>query len=338
MRELPWKENWEPSYRITIGVKPVTDIYTHQETVTVPKSLQDPKLVEGTEVKPAYSKYMSNIVEDGFDRKGFSFSFDTTNALSQNGSDTENSTLELWNVDEEVADMLTSGRAVVSIEAGYQQKVMQFYYGDVVKVRTRKENEGIVHIIKCATAAFAAKNTMVNLNYSEELSEKDVLIDMAGRFAGNSVITTGLNDLNGTYRTGGRTFIGSLVTNLDKQVSKNSVYYAHIRGSLILVPYRLKGEDYNNFVKTNYTLSPESIIDIEDTTDKAGVSDEDEKSKMREVTLNTFFLPVDVGQAVTIPDADFASRFKGTYLVKATRFILSTVTNTWVTVLKLEAV
>ncbi|AUR93498.1 hypothetical protein NVP1187O_185 [Vibrio phage 1.187.O._10N.286.49.F1] len=337
MEQLPWTENWEPSYRITVGVKPVVDSYTADELVAIPTSLQRSDIQQGVETKPAYSKFISNLVDDGFDRDGYSFTFDGNNALSPNGSDSENSTLELWNINSEFSDILNTEGAVIIIEAGYQQKVVQFYSGDVVSVKTRKSSEGTAHIIKCATNAQSAKNTIVNLRYSEDISERDVIIDMAGRFSGTAIGTVGLNDLNDRYRTGGRTFVGSLVTNFDKIMSKHNLSYAHINGKIVLVPYRIKGQDYETFVKTNYTLSLDSIIEIEDTSDKAGSGSADEKSKLREVTLNTFFLPVELGQVVTIPDSDFTKIYRGTYLVKANRYLLDTVSGTWLSVLKLEA-
>lgn len=337
MKELPWKENWEPSYRITVGVKPEVDSYTQQELTTIPQLLQRKELVQGVETKPAYSKFISNLVEDGYDRKGYSFSFDGSNSLSKNGSDSENSTLELWNINQEFIDIISTEGAVVLIEAGYQQKVVQFYVGDIVSVRTRRDREGTVHIIKCAAAAHAAKNTVVNLNYPEDVSEKDVIIDMAGRFSGTAIGTVGLEDVKDRYRTGGRTLVGSLVTNFDKIMAKHNLSYAHLNGKIVIVPYRLKGQDYSDFIKTNFTLPLDTIIEIEDTTDKAATGSKDVKAKQRELTLNTFFLPVELGQCVTIPDNDLTKDYKGTYLVKANRSLLDTVSNTWVSVLKLES-
>lgn len=337
MKELPWKENWEPSYRITVGVKPEIDTYTQQELSVIPSSVLRRSLVTGVETKPSYSKFISNLVEDGYNRRGYSFSFDGSNALSKNGSDSENSTLELWNINQEFIDIITNERAVIIIEAGYQQKVVQFYAGDVVSVKTRKDREGVVHIIKCATNAHAAKNTIVNLNYPEDVSERDVIIDMAGRFSGTAIGTVGLEDVKDRYRTGGRTFVGSLVTNFDKIMAKHNLSYSHINGKIVIVPYRLKGQDYTNFIKTNFILPLDAIIEIEDTTDKAATGDKDSNIKLRELTLNTFFLPVEVGQCVTVPDDDTTKEYKGTYMVKANRFILDTVSNTWVSVLKLES-
>lgn len=337
MTKLPWTENWEPSYRITVGVKPEVDSYTQEELTTIPKKLQRRELVQGVETKPAYSKFISNLVNDGYDRKGYSFSFDGSNSLSKNGSDSENSTLELWNINQEVIDIITTEGAVIIIEAGYQQKVVQFYVGDIVSVKTRKDREGVVHIIKCAASAQAAKNTVINLNYPEDVSERDVIIDMAGRFSGAAIGTVGLEEVKDRYRTGGRTFVGSLVTNFDKIMAKHNLSYAHINGKIVIVPYRLKGQDYSDFIKTNFTLPLDSIIEIEDTTDKADTGREDVKSKQRELTINTFFLPTELGSCVTIPDNDITKGYKGTYLVKANRAILDTVSNTWVSVFKLES-
>ena len=336
---IPWDLNWEKSYRISIGTRPyVPEQYTAQELQAIPTSLQRPASTYDADTIPSNAVVMGNLVAEGFARRGFSFKFNYTNKLSKKGGDSENATLDLYNPNEELVEIITQDRAVVIIELGYQQKVELEYSGDVVKVSSRKVGADTIYTIKCASGGLAMRNTLINLHYAESVSEQDVILDMIGRFPSTAVGTYGLNDLSGRFRTGGRNFTGSLVTNFDNLMAKHNLSYAHLNNKIVLVPYRLLGEDYDNFARTNFELAVNSIKKITNTTKNGDTGSSDVNSKLRTLQVNTFYAPIEIGQFITIPDSEFTKNYAGTYQVKAKRVIAeSTPNGGWDIVLEVES-
>ncbi|CAH9012642.1 conserved hypothetical protein [Vibrio phage 424E50-1] len=337
--DIPWDLNWEKSYKVSIGTRPyIPEQYTAQELQAIPTSLQRPASSYEADTIPSNAVKLGNLVSEGFDRRGFSFKFNYFNKLSKKGGDAENATLDLYNPSEELVDIIMQDRAVVVLELGYQQKVELEYSGDIVKVSSREVGSDTIYTIKCASGALAMRNTLVNLHYSETVSEQDVILDMIGRFPSTAVGTYGLNDLNGRFRTGGRNFTGSLVTNFDNLMAKHNLSYAHLNNKIVLVPYRLLGEDYDNFARTNFTLDLHSIKKITDVTKKGDIGSKDVNSKLRSLQVNTFYAPIELGQFITIPDSEYTSEYAGTYQVKAKRTIAeSTPNGGWDIVLEVES-
>ncbi|AUR89084.1 hypothetical protein NVP1121O_056 [Vibrio phage 1.121.O._10N.286.46.C4] len=325
MNDLPWVENWEPSYKISVGTREMDiSLYTQQELQAIPTALQRPSLAEASQTIPSNAVFISNLVSEGFDREGHDFTFNSINSLSQQGSDTETSTFVLHNPSKEFVDILTQESSVLILEVGYQQKVVQIYSGDIISVKSNAQGVGSSVTVKCASGALSMRNTLVNLNYDESVSEKDVILDMVRRFPATAVGTYGLEDLKDRYRTGGRTFVGSLVSNFDKVMAKHNLNYAYSEGKIHITPFRIRGEDYDAFARTNFILPLKSIKKIDDISERQGVGATDTATKLRKLQINTFFLPIELGQFITVPDGEYTKDYAGTYQVQARRLILNT--------------
>ncbi len=332
---IPWEENWEKSYRITIGNHEYKESdYTAQELVAIPTALQRPSLSEETITVPSNARLLSNLVEDGKDRRGFTFRFNSTTKLSQDGGNAENSVLELWNPNDDLIEIINKDPCSIMIEAGYSQKVELEYTGDVVDVKVRNTGADVIYTIKAASGALAMRNTLVNLHYDESISEQDIILDMVGRFPATAVGTYGLDDLSRVHKTGGRNFSGTLISNFDKVMRKHNLGYAHLNGKIVITPYKLKGADYDAFARTNYNLSLDSLKNISDVSKRGDKGTEDSASKLRNIQVGTFYLPVQVGQFITIPDSKYTKQYQGTYQVQAKRTVLDTSSHGWDVVLQ----
>lgn len=336
MSDLTWNKNWEKTYRITIGTKRYTSgSFVVQEGSETPKNIT----VSDDNTIPTNAKFLSNIVEDGFDRRGFTFKLNSVSSLSEKASDTENTVLELWNPSLEIVEILNEDPCLIMVEAGYEQQVALEYTGDVISVNFRTSGGDTIYTVRCASGAVAMRNTIVNVRYDESVSERDVIIDMASKFEGTVANLTGLEDLKDTYKTGGRNFNGSLITNFNKLMRKHNLSYVHTNGIIVISPYKLKGADYDKFARTNYTLPSDTLKNIVDTSKRGDIGTADVKTKLRTLQVNTFYIPVQIGQFVTIPQETFTEGFVGTYQVKAKRTILdSTNSGAWDVVLELTEV
>ncbi len=330
-----WRDNWEKSYKLSIGTRPYTpEQYTVQELKAIPTSLQRPASSYDGQTIPSNAVEMGNIVADGFDRRGFSFKFNYTNKLSAKGGDSETTVLEIYNPSKKLVEIMTQDRAVVILELGYEQKVALEYSGDIVKVSSRENGADTIYRVLCASGALAMRNTLVNLHYAETVSEQDAILDMIGRFPGTAIGTYGMDDLSGRFRTGGRNFTGSLVTNFDNIMAKNNLSYAHLNNKIVITPYRLLGEDYDRFARTNYTFPVNAIKKITDITKTGDIGSSDINSKLRELQVNVFYTPVELGQFITIPDSEATREYAGTYQIQSKRTVAETTpSGGWDTVL-----
>lgn len=339
MAELKWKNNWERSYRIRIGNREYKkSLYDPQVLQGIPESLARP-VTESDEVTvPENAVLLSNLTEDGNSRRGFTFRFNGTSSLSQKGSDSEKALLELYNPSQELVDIINTDRGLVIIEAGYEQQVEMAYTGDIVSVTPHKSGADLIYRVQCASGAMAMRNTLVSLHYDESISEKDIIIDMVGRFPGTALGTYGLSGLSNKYKTGGRGFTGDLVTNFDNIMARNNLNYAHTNGIIVITPYRLLGEDYDAFARTNYNIPVDTIKKITDVSKREDISSKDTKAKVRKIQINTNFIPVQLSQFITIPDSDHTKDFTGTYQVEAKRLILESKGSGWDVVLNLTEV
>jgi len=339
MASLPWSENWRRSYKITIGTREVsTEVFTVQDLDGVPPLLLSNDLESDTLTTPSNARTLSNLPAEGFSERGFTFKFNSVQKLSSQGSEGEKSTLTLYGLDAELISIINQDKCLVIIEAGYGGKTEVAYSGDVVKVTPEKNGAEEIYHLQCASGAFAMRNTLVNMHYDESLSEEDIIIDMAKRFPGTALGTYGLNDQSGRFKTGGKNFNGSLVTNFDNIMAKNNLSWAHFNGKIVITPYRLIGKDYDHFARTNYTLNEDLIKAITDTTDNNKSGTADTKSKLKSLQINTFYIPIGLGQLVTIPTSDYTTGKDGTYQVKARRLILESKGNAWDVVLEVEQI
>ena len=316
MIEVPWTESWGISYRITFGTRETTK-------QVVPSYIVAPKYSnpEDNQVLIPSDALVKHNLDDP---RGFQMEFESNQMATSSGSDSEDTTITLYNLSEEEVRVLSQPNCVFLVEAGFQGKVVLCYTGDVVRYSVDNYPPDISYRIELSAAGTAIKDTMVNTIYDESMSEKDVIIDMVGRFSGLSIGTYGLESESNYYRTGGRGFTGDLITNLDRQMAKRSLQYSVIMGKVAIIPYRWKPEDLSKFSKTNFTIPAESIKNISEVKDNAGQSSDEANNNLKTIQVNTLFLPVEIGQFITIPNSDYTKNFRGTYVVEGRRFILET--------------
>ncbi len=276
------------------------------------------------------------VIDNLTDRKGFTFRFESNQIASSSGASSERSNLILHNLSEEALRVLYQDNAVVIIEAGYEGKTTLCYTGDVVSIQPNRNLPDISYKIQLASEANAVRNTMINTHYDESISTGDIIKDMATRFPSTSLATYGLDDYYSRYKTGGTGFTGSLITNFDNYCRKNNLQYTLSNSKLIIIPFRLKGKDFDTFKSTNFTLAEDSIKHVAPVLDTTKVGNESAQSKIRKLQINTFYLPVEIGQFVTIPYSESLKKYAGTYMVKGRRVILESKGNAWDVVLEVE--
>lgn len=319
---LPWKENWSRAYRFTIGTREYTkDLYNQEDFDLVPEALRRPRTEADSVTIPSNALMYSNLTSDGFSRRGFHFELDVTQKLSSSSKDAEKSTLKLYNPNQEMIDVMMQDRCIVIAELGYGQQVSLAYSGDVDYVTADDRGADTIYTLEMKSGGLAMRDTTVSLYYDESVSEQDIITDLAQRFPATALGTYGLNDQSGRYKSGGRGFTGSLITNFDNIMAKNNLSYVHINGKIVITPYRLVGSDYDKFSATNYNIPYESIKSISDVTDKTKNSSTSTQNKLRKLNIICQYLPVEVGQFITVPDD--ADEYKGTYQVKARRISAS---------------
>ncbi|QXN60110.1 hypothetical protein KUA24_43 [Vibrio phage HNL01] len=323
---LPWTENWEKTYKITLGTREYTKtLYTQEEMDLVPETLRKPKQSEDTITIPSNAVTLSNLVSEDYDRRGHHWELDTTQKLSSSSSGNENSKFKIYNPNDELVDIIMQDRCTLIVELGYQQKVMPAYSGDVIEVEPEDKGGDQVYTLYLKSGALDMRDTSVSLYYDEKTSEGDIIRDLATRFPATALGTYGLNAQDGQYKSGGRGFTGRLITNFDKIMARNNLDYVHMNGKIIITPFRLIGEDYDHFARTNYNLPSTTIKRIQDSNKRTSESSQDLKSKTRELTITCQYIPIEIGQFITIPSE--IERYAGTYQVSGRRLVASTKPN-----------
>lgn len=333
---LPWVENWEKSYRLTIGTREVNKLnFDTSDLNIVPESIRRPiKESDYTKV-PSNAVVMSNLISDGNDRRGFHFSLDTTQQLAHDSASKEVSTLTLYNVNEELEKILDLEGCLVIVELGYGQQVLPAYSGVIEDVEVTDNGADRTFSIRMTSGGDDFKNTGATLYYDETVSEADIIKDMATRFPSTALGTYGLDDLTGRYKSGGRGFTGKLVTNFDNIMARNNLSYVHMNGKLVITPYRLLGANFDAFMRTNYNIPLESIKSINIAKSK----DRKRSDPITEIDLSCMYVPVEVGQFVTIPDSKYTDKYVGTYQVTGRRIVASSLPSSgWDSVLRCKKV
>lgn len=327
---IPWKENWGISYEVIFGTR-------GRKEYLVPTSIASPNYASAEDDQltiPVNALRKHNLN----DPRGFRMDFESSQMATSKGSDTEHSYLVMDNLNDEELRVLNQPNCVVMIKAGFQGKTVLCYTGDVVDIDVNNNPPDIEYRIKLSAAGNAVKDTMVNTHYEEDMSAKDVIIDMAGRFSGLAIGSYGLETESKYYRTGGNSYTGDLVTNFDREMMKHNLQYAVVNGKVAIIPYRWKEADYQKFAKTNFNLPEGGIKSITEVKDNKGKSATDKKSTDKTIQVNTTFLPIEIGQFITIPNAPYTKRFRGTYVVEGRRIILSSLGVAWDIVLHCKEV
>jgi hypothetical protein len=335
MGMLKWTENWQRSYRISVGTRDTAVV-----EYTIPISIADASKVKASdyETVPSNARKLSNLSEDDSSLRGFTFRLNATHRASEKGSEGEISTLDLYNIDEDLISVINQDGCVVVVEAGYQDKVELAYSGDVQKVESFRQGTDIIHRLHCKSGAYDLRNTLATLNYDESMSTKDILNDMIGRLPNSTAGAVGLSTLKDETKSGGRVFSGFVAESLDKMAEEYSLKWSHFNGKIVIIPYRILGEDYRTFARTNYKLTDDLIKKVSDISDNQNKGSTDTKSKLRKLQINTFYIPIEIGQFVTIPETEYTKETFGTYQVKARRLILESQGSAWDVVLEVDEI
>lgn len=331
---IPWSNNWQRTYKITLGVREYTPPaeYAPEALAAVTGSTYQLQIKSEGDTIPSEAFTIDNFD----DPRGFNFEFENQQVASSAGASTENSHLTLYNLSDEAKRIINQPNCICIIEAGYEGKTVKCYTGDIVSVTPSRNPPDISYRIQLSAQGNVVRNTMINAHYDESLSEKDIIMDMAKRFSGTSLASYGLSDLEDRYKTGGTGATGSLITNFDAHMKKNGLEYTFSNNKLFIIPYRLQGVDYDRFSRTNYTLSEGNIKSVAPVNDFTKKSSDDPQNKIKKLQVNTFYLPIDVGQFITIPTTDTLKEYAGTYIVKGRRVILQSKGNAWDIVLNVE--
>lgn len=334
--QLPWSSNWGRSYKVTIGVheydaggKVIEGGYKKVPTsIAIPYS-DLPKTPSN--IIPSKAVFLDNLT----DTRGFTFTFETQQMASTKGEASEKSNLTLYNLSSEVVDILNTPNCICIIEAGYEGKTTLCYTGNVVSVLPIRNPPDTTYKVQLTSAGTAIRNTMINTHYDEDMSTKEVVLDMARRFPATAVTTYGLDSQTDRYKTGGRGFTGSLIDNFSKLAREQGLEYIFTNEKIAIIPFKFTSKDKETFLTTNYTLSEGSIKNISRVSDNTKVGNEDIKSKVKKLQINTYYIPVEVGQVITIPKTN---EYLGTYIVKGRRVILQSKGNAWDVVLNVEEI
>lgn len=334
---VSWTKNWDRAYRITLGTREYTDTQYTLYREDIIKATTSLTATTSTTI-PSDAKIMGNVVADGFDKRGFSFKFDSTQGLAKQSSGSEKTTLTLYNLNDEMVTLINKDKCKVIVEAGYEDSVEVAYTGDVTRVRKSRQGADTVYTLSCTSGGFTKRNTIGTLSYDECMSDKDVITDFIYRFGDTSAGTVGLSDYADVYKTGGRFFSGSLIEEFEKLLASKNLLYAHINGKIVIVPKSTVGSDYDTFARTNYNLPENALKSVKYISDKTGVGSDDSTSSRKQLQVNTFFIPVEMAQFITIPETDYTEDTYGTYLVKGRRIVLDSMGSAWDISLKVEEI
>ncbi|AGH32166.1 baseplate hub [Vibrio phage 11895-B1] len=328
--QIPWTENWKITYKITFGTREAVGY-------NIPPSIVSPEWAS-----PKDNEYVIKsdaISKDNLsDHRGFTFRFESKQMASSEADKTEDTYLSLYNLTEEEKRVLTQPKAVVVVEAGFENKLTLCYTGDVDDISIVRSPPDYEYRIKLKAEGLALKDTMISTHYDEGMSTEDILIDMIGRFNGLSKGTYGTASVKDSYKTGGRGFTGSLVTNFNKMMVMNDLEYAVTNGKMVVIPFRWLPEDYKKFTVNNTILSSDNIKEIVEIKDNKGKSSEDVKSKVKTIQINTFYIPTEIGEFITVPTDVYDGEFAGSYLIKGRRVILESKGNAWDCVFEAEEI
>lgn len=332
-----WSEVWDRAYKISIGTREYKIAQFKHENLSILKPSFG--LVESdNKTIPSDARVMSNLENEGFNKRGFTFTFDTTQGLESKSTDSEKSTLTLYNINDDLIKVINQENCIVIIEAGYQGSVDTVYTGDVVQAFSTREGADNVYTLTCGSNSFSAKNTYSSLSYDESMSEKDIIIDMIGKFPGVAPGVLGVEHLAFKRRTGGTVYIGQHSLSFDKLMSRNNLFYCYINGKITIAPLTISGDNYSIFARTNYTLPEDSLKNITDISIRQGKGSSSEESKKRKLRVNTFFIPIEIGQFITIPSSTYTKQYAGTYQVKTRRVVLDSMGNSWDVILDVESI
>ena len=327
--------NWIRSYKIVFGTpafKKNPYEFVGQGVLTTETYT---KIEADSITIPSNALSLSNLVSEGENLRGFTFTLDTTRKLAATSNkNSEKSTLQLYNLNKESLDVLNQEGCVVRIFAGYGDKVELVYSGDVEEVSPVRSGNDVVQRIRCVDGSLSFKNTRGSIDYDESVSEKDMIIDIASRFPDSALGFVGLTGLEDIYTTGGQSFSGPLDKIFNRLMARNNLNYSRFNGKIVIVPYSLDqaSADFNRLAANTFTLPTNSIKKITPVSKNGKKTSLETKSK-KSILVNSFLIPtIELGQYFTITK-DNSIDYEGTYLVSSVRTVLKSKGGEWDTVL-----
>jgi len=340
--------NWQKSYKIQFGVPEYTeDDYIFDALSSnftniflgFKNTPEGTKIVVDSHTVPENAVTMSNLKEDGNSLRGFTFSLDSTRKASTGGnSKGEKSTLQLYNLNKESIDLLNTDNCIMRISAGYGGKTSLCYSGDVVEVLPSRSGNDLKQIIRLQDGATSSKNTAGTVVFDEDMSEKEMIIDLASRFPDASLGFLGLDKLDLKYTTGGQSYQGFLDEIFNKVMARNNLTYTRYNGKINIFPYSIDqaSADFTRLAANTYTLTADTVKSITPASKNGKKKTLETKTKTG-INVNTNYIPIELGQFFTIPE-DVDNKYKGTYLVTGIRTILKSHGNDWDVVLVGESI
>lgn len=322
--------NWQRSYKIIFGTPEFKkDAYDFVGSGVL-KVSSYPKIEVDSLTIPSNALVISNLVSEGNSKRGFTFTLDSTRKTATTGNkSTEKTTIQLYNLNKESLDVLNQDGCVMRVFAGYQDRVELAYSGDVEQVSPIQSGMDIVQRVRCVDGSVSLKNTIGTIDYDESVSEKDMILDLANRFPDSSVGFTGLIEQENIFTTGGQSFSGSLDNMFNKVMARNNLNYGRFNGKIVIVPYSLEqaSSDFQKLAANTFTFPINSIKNITSVS-KNGKKKTAEKKTREGVVVNSFFIPIELGQFFTIPK-ESSVEYAGTYLVNSVRTVLKSHAQEW---------
>jgi hypothetical protein len=334
-------ENWRRSYKIEFGVPEYEkeEYFFDAISANFEGNSQGAKIVIDSHTVPAEALSMSNLEEDGNPRRGFTFSMDSTRKASSGGNSTsEKTTILLPNLNKSSLDLLNSDNCVIRVSAGYQEELSLAYSGDVVEVTPMRQSSDIIHRIRCIDGATSAKNTAGVVSFTEEVSEKDMILDLANRFPDASLGFVALEDLGNEFTTGGQNYQGQLDVIFNRIMARNNLTYTRYNGKINIFPYSLDqaSADFKRLARNTYKLPTNTVKSIIPVSKNGKKKSLETKTKTG-VNVNTHYFPIELGQFFTISE-EISEEYTGTYLTTGIRTVLKSHGREWDVVLTGEPV
>lgn len=313
------KYNWNRSYRIEFGTPEVTPANYYQS------GSKTPQLITPLESQhlPSNALKIGNLASDGFSNRGFTFTFKSKRSLGSNSNEQEVTTLELYNINNEMKELLNKPNCIVQVSAGYGEDVTLLYKGYVKSVTRRSSATDIIYQIQCKDSLIDANKTRASINIPEKYNAKEALQTLSSLFptVDNPLIYASF--LEKKQQLGGYSFDGNVKNELNKFCRQYKLVYAIHNGKLVLMPKNMvQGDtDYSSLAKNNYTLNSDVLKSLDPVKST-------KKNKTRNVVITTFLIPIYFNQFVTIPDS-VDSKLTGTYRPKSITYNLQSRGTAW---------
>lgn len=315
--------NWHRSYRVVFGTPEYNSAAYLREGVGVLK--KEFAIVDAV-TDPGNAVEMNNLE----DKRGFTFSLDTTRSLSESpNKDSEKTVLQLYNLNKETIDVLNQEGCLVRVYAGYDGETELIYSGDVEQVSPIKQGNDMVHRVRCRDGAISERNTLVSVEFPEGKSTAEIINELVGFYPDSSLGFVGLDALKNEYVTGGQSYSGKLVNIIEKIMRKKKLRQARFNGNIVIVPYELfvgsidfQANEYNL-----YTFDETNVKSITPTSKNKEKTLEESQTK-ESINVSSFLAPIELGQFFTIPE-NVSEQYAGTYLVNSIRTVLTSKAEAW---------